>query len=68
MYGRPRCCAKLRLSKFRGMHPQTFLPHLKVTEFRYNLRHQDIGRVILGICRENPPQLVMTHYFPVQMR
>lgn len=47
-------CAKVRLSKFRGMHPQTFLLHLKETEFRYNLRHQNIGRVILKICRENP--------------
>ena len=47
-------CAKVRLSKFRGMHPQTFLLHLKETEFRYNLRHQNIGRVILKICREKP--------------
>lgn len=47
-------CAKVRLSKFRGMHPQTFLLHLKETEFRYNLRHQNIGRIILKICRENP--------------
>ena len=30
------------------------LLHLKETEFRYNLRHQNIGRVILRICREKP--------------
>ena len=46
--------AKVRLSMFRGMHPQTFLLHLKETEFRYNLRSHNIGRLILKICRENP--------------
>ena len=46
--------AKVRLTKFRGMHSQTFMLHLKETEFRYNLRHRNIGRLILKICRENP--------------
>ena len=46
--------AKVRLAKFRGMHAQTFMLHLKETEFRYNLRHRNIGRVILKICREKP--------------
>jgi hypothetical protein len=27
---------------------------LKETEFRYNLRDQKIGRLILKLCRENP--------------
>ncbi len=45
---------KVRLSKFRNMHPSTFLLHLKKTQFRYNYRHQNIGRMILKICRNNP--------------
>ena len=46
--------AKVRLVRFRGMHRQTFLLHLKETEFRYNLRDQNIGRLILKLCREIP--------------
>ena len=46
--------AKVRLVRFRGMHKQTFLLHLKETEFRFNLRDQNIGRLILKLCRENP--------------
>lgn len=46
--------AKVRLVRFRGMHRQTFLLHLKETEFRFNLREQNIGRLILKLCRENP--------------
>jgi len=46
--------AKVRLVRFRGMHKQTFLLHLKETEFRFNLRQQNIGRLILKLCRENP--------------
>jgi transposase-like protein len=46
--------AKVRLVRFRGMHPQTFLLHLKETEFRYNLRDRNIGRLILKLCREKP--------------
>ena len=46
--------AKLRLARFRGMHRQTFQLHLKETEFRYNLRGRNIGRLILKLCRENP--------------
>jgi len=46
--------AKVRLVRFRGMHRQTFLLHLKETEFRFNLRDQNIGRLILKLCRENP--------------
>ena len=46
--------AKVRLAKFRGMNPSTFILHLKETEFRYNNRQRDIGRLILKICRNKP--------------
>lgn len=46
--------AKVRLTKFRGMHPNTFLLHLKETEFRYNHRGENLGRLILKICRSHP--------------
>ena len=46
--------AKVRLAKFRGMHLSTFILHLKETEFRYNNRQRDIGRLILKICRKKP--------------
>jgi len=46
--------AKVRLVKFRGVNKQTFYLHLKETEFRYNLRHKNIGRVILKSCRKTP--------------
>jgi len=36
------------------MHPQTFLLYSKETEFRNNLSHQNIGRVILKIYRKTP--------------
>ena len=46
--------AKVRLTRFRGMAPQTFYLHLKETEFRYNHRNENLGRLILKICRKNP--------------
>lgn len=46
--------AKSRLSRFRGMHPQTFLFHLKECEFRFNHRRQDLYHVLLKLCRDNP--------------
>ena len=46
--------AKVRLTKFRGMHPQTFYLHLKETEFRYNNRNNNLGRLILKMCRLHP--------------
>jgi len=46
--------AKVRLTKFRGMHPQTFYLHLKETEFRYNNRNNNLGRMILKMCRLYP--------------
>ncbi len=35
-------CAKTRLARFRGLHQQTFCPHLKECEFHYNHRQQDL--------------------------
>ncbi|MBC7833597.1 MAG: IS1595 family transposase [Phycisphaerales bacterium] len=46
--------AKSRLARFRGMHPSTFLFHLKGCEFRFNHRQQDLYRVLLTLCRNNP--------------
>jgi transposase len=46
--------AKVRLTKFRGMHANTFLLHLKETEFRYNHRNHNIGRLVLKLCRNTP--------------
>lgn len=46
--------AKVRLTKFRGMAPQTFYLHLKETEFRYNHRNENLGRLILKMCRPEP--------------
>ena len=46
--------AKTRLSRFRGMHPQSFLFHLKECEFRFNHRGQNLYHVLLRLCRDNP--------------
>jgi transposase-like protein len=46
--------AKTRLARFRGMHPDSFLFHLKECEFRFNHRHEDLYHVLLKLCRENP--------------
>lgn len=46
--------AKTRLARFRGMSPATFPLHLKECEFRYNNRRQNLTRLILKMCRENP--------------
>lgn len=46
--------AKTRLARFRGMHPHTFLFHLKECEFRFNHRRQNLYHVLLRLCRENP--------------
>lgn len=46
--------AKTRLSRFRGMHPHTFLFHLKECEFRFNHRHQNLYRTLLKLCRNDP--------------
>ena len=46
--------AKTRLARFRGIDPKTFPLHLKECEFRYNNRSQNLTRLILKMCRENP--------------
>ncbi len=46
--------AKTRLARFRGMHPNAFLFHLKECEFRFNHRRQNLYKVLLKLCRENP--------------
>jgi len=46
--------AKTRLARFRGMHQDTFLFHLKECEFRFNHRHDDLYKVLLKLCRKNP--------------
>ncbi len=45
---------KTRLARFRGMHPNAFLFHLKECEFRFNHRRQNLYKVLLKLCRENP--------------
>ena len=49
--------AKVRLSKFRGMHKSTFNLHLKECEFRYNYRHKNLYDLMLEILRNNPLKL-----------
>ncbi len=46
--------AKTRLSRFRGMNPNTFYLHLKECEFRFNHRGQNLYKVLLTLCRTNP--------------
>ena len=46
--------AKTRLARFRGMHPDSFLFHLKECEFRFNHRHENLYHVLLKLCRDNP--------------
>ena len=46
--------AKTRLARFRGMHPDTFLFHLKECEFRFNHRRHNLYQVLLKLCREHP--------------
>jgi transposase-like protein len=45
--------AKTRLFRFRGMAPSTFNLHLKESEFRFNHRGDDLGRLILKILQDN---------------
>lgn len=46
--------SRSHLSRFRGMNKNTFYLHLKECEFRFNHRDQDIYKIILQMCRENP--------------
>ena len=49
--------AKTRLSKFKGMHKNTFYLHLKETEFRYNYRNKNLYKLVLENLRNNPLKL-----------
>lgn len=49
--------AKTRLTKFKGMHKNTFYLHLKETEFRYNYRNDDLYKLLLNNLRNNPLKL-----------
>jgi transposase-like protein len=46
--------AKVRLSKFRGIHKSTFYLHLKECEFRFNYRRENLYIKLLEIFRKNP--------------
>jgi transposase-like protein len=46
--------AKVRLSKFRGIHKHTFYFHLKETEFPFNHRNDNIYQILLKIFRKSP--------------
>jgi len=49
--------AKVRLSKFRGIHKHAFYLHLKETEFRFNHRNDNMYQILLKIFRNNPLNL-----------
>ena len=48
---------KVRLSKFRGVHKNTFYLHIKECEFRYNYRNQNLYLIIIGKFRKYPLKL-----------
>ncbi len=48
--------AKVRLAKYRGMHPQTFLLHLKECEFRFNYRGDDLYAILLSLFKKKSPR------------
>jgi len=49
--------AKVRLSKFRGIHKSHFYLHLKECEFRFNYRNENLNAIILKILKKNPLNL-----------
>ncbi len=49
--------AKTRLTKFKGMHKNTFYLHLKETEFRYNYRTVNLYKLLIENLRKNPLKL-----------
>ena len=49
--------AKTRLTKFRGIHKETFYLHLKECEFLFNYRTKNIYNLILKISRNKPLKL-----------
>jgi transposase-like protein len=46
--------AKVRLSKFRGMHSSTFYLHLKECEWRFNNRKENMYAILLKILQNKP--------------
>lgn len=44
--------AKVRLAKLRGLRRDHFNLHLKECEFRYNMRHEDMYKILLKLLRE----------------
>jgi len=46
--------AKIRLVKFHGLEKEYFNTHLKVCEFRFNQRGEDLYKLLLKIFREKP--------------
>ena len=51
--------AKTRLVKFRGITSKMFYLHLKETEFRFNLRHDDLFRLCCLILEIHLSKLVL---------
>ncbi len=45
--------AKVRMTKFKGLHTNTFHLHLKETEWRYNNRNIDRYKLLLSYLRNN---------------
>lgn len=45
---------KSRLEKFKGIHKQTYLLHIKETEFRFNNGKDELYYLILKIIRNHP--------------
>jgi transposase len=45
---------KRRMQKFNGLRSEKFLLHLKESEFRFNHRHDDLYKTLLGLLRTYP--------------
>ena len=45
---------KHRLAQFNGIPKKAFYFHLKESEYRFNRRHQNLYKILLGILREDP--------------
>lgn len=46
--------AKMRMAKFKGLHPSTYRYHLRECEFRFNNRDKDLYQLLLKILRKDP--------------
>lgn len=49
--------AKVRLSRFRGIHKHMFYLHLKESEFRFNHRKENLYHILLEMFRKDPLKL-----------